>query len=105
MPVFPERESSLIAKLHQSAPWTAKLHKEGSSDGVPSPEREPATTVEPVSNGLVNTETPAVNIGIPMEPIVSTDTSMYKRMYYRRLMVYGSVVVYIVYTVYLCQIT
>jgi len=28
MPPFPDRESSLLAKLYQTAPWTTKLHQE-----------------------------------------------------------------------------
>ena len=27
MSTFPDRESTLLSKLYQSAPWTAKLHK------------------------------------------------------------------------------
>ena len=27
MPPFPDRESSLLSKLYQTAPWTSKLHK------------------------------------------------------------------------------
>ncbi|XP_064399538.1 AP-2 complex subunit alpha-2-like [Halichondria panicea] len=69
MPAFPERESSLLSKLHESAPWTAKLHKDVTSPASqPSPEREPSSTV---SNGP--TQSPAVNIGMPIEPLINTD--------------------------------
>ena len=33
MPPFPDRESSLLAKLYQTAPWTAKLHQEAREGG------------------------------------------------------------------------
>ena len=34
MPTFPDRESSLLSKLYQSAPWTAKLHKTSGEESV-----------------------------------------------------------------------
>ena len=68
MPAFPERESSLLSKLHESAPWTAKLHQDVRSENQPSPETETSNTV---SNGPTQPP-PAVNIGMPMEPFINT---------------------------------
>ena len=76
MPPFPERESSLLAKLYQTAPWTSKLHQEDAGEGGKAETETqegaggPKTTVEaPLANGplLVNT-LPATNPG----PLVST---------------------------------
>ena len=36
MPPFPERESSLLSKLYQTAPWTAKLHQNESTESTTS---------------------------------------------------------------------
>lgn len=50
MPAFPDRESTLLSKLYQSAPWTAKLHKttgEESGDGVT---RVTSDSVPPVND-------------------------------------------------------
>lgn len=72
MPAFPERESSLLSKLHQSAPWTAKLHNDTLPDSTASSEQSTASNVEPVANGLIDTKTSAVSIGMPVEPLLST---------------------------------
>ena len=77
MPAFPERESSLLSKLHQTAPWTAKLHQEGSSDGEPSPERARNT----VANGP--TEPPPVE---PVESLISTGGQFFLKHF---IIVYG----------------
>ena len=56
MPPFPERESSLLAKLYQTAPWTAKLHQEDSEEGKQeTPAVNPvATTPPPAQAGMAN---------------------------------------------------
>ena len=52
MPPFPHRESSLLSKLYQTAPWTAKLHTstggEGGEGGAAA-----GLTLPTVSNGPV----------------------------------------------------
>lgn len=65
MPAFPERESSLISKLNETAPWTAKLHQ--NVEDQSSPERADVSAA--VTNGPTE---PAVNIGMPVDPLVST---------------------------------
>ena len=65
MPPFPERESSLLAKLYHTAPWTAKLHQ---GEGSPEKKEETTATSEnapPVANGplLINPLAPAGNPG------------------------------------------
>ena len=62
MPAFPERESTLLSKLYQSAPWTAKLHKtlgEESVGGATREEEPPAPVIndisQPVGDTLVST--------------------------------------------------
>jgi hypothetical protein len=41
MPAFPaECESTLLSKLYQSAPWTAKLHKTAGEESVGKATRE-----------------------------------------------------------------
>jgi hypothetical protein len=62
MPAFPERESTVLSKLYQSAPWTAKLHKtagEESVGGATRVEEPPAPVIhdtdQPVGDTLVNT--------------------------------------------------
>ena len=69
MPAFPDRESSLLNKLYETAPWTAKLHQEaGGSEGTETTEQPP-----PVVNGVTE---PAVNIGAPVDPLISTSKSI-----------------------------
>ena len=62
MPAFPERESTLLSKLYQSAPWTAKLHKTSGEESVGGTTREeepPAPVIndigQPVGDTLVST--------------------------------------------------
>ena len=62
MPAFPERESTLLSKLYQSAPWTAKLHKTSGEESVGGATREegsPAPVIndigQPVGDTLVST--------------------------------------------------
>lgn len=43
MPPFPDRESSLLAKLYQTAPWTAKLHQEEGEEKETAGVRETCT--------------------------------------------------------------
>jgi AP-2 complex subunit alpha len=61
MPAFPEKESSLLNKLYETAPWTAKLHQESTA---PQPTEQP-----PVVNGVSE---PVLNIGQPMDTLIST---------------------------------
>ena len=59
MPPFAEKESSLLSKLHKSAPWTAKLHNTGSAGAPASSSAQapaPATQSQPT---LVQTTPPA----------------------------------------------
>ena len=61
MPVFPDRESSLLSKLYLSAPWTAKLHKttgEESVGGATQDEVVPTVPVNDIGQSVV--ETPVV---------------------------------------------
>ena len=61
MPAFPDRESTLLSKLYQSAPWTAKLHKtsgEESGGGATHEEGSPAPATDvgqPVGDSLIST--------------------------------------------------
>ena len=62
MSAFPERESTLLSKLYQSAPWTAKLHKTLGEESVGGATRkeEPSAPVindisQPVGDTLVST--------------------------------------------------
>ena len=65
MPAFPDRENSLLNKLYETAPWTAKLHQDSrESEGA-----ETSETTPPVMNGVTE---PSVNIGIPAEPLITT---------------------------------
>lgn len=75
MPAFPDRESSLLNKLYETAPWTAKLHQveQESNSG------EVATTLgapmEPVVNNAV--AEPNVNIGQPVDSLINTSMFIY----------------------------
>ena len=65
MPAFPERESSLLSKLHETAPWTVKLEHERPSSGETQSEQ-----VQDFSpNGPVE---PVINIGAPVDPLINT---------------------------------
>ena len=62
MPAFPEHESTLLSKLYQSAPWTAKLHKTSGEESVGRATREEESLApvinnigQPVGDNLVNT--------------------------------------------------
>ena len=46
MPVFPEKDSLLLSKLYQTAPWMAKLH-ESPETSRRETEPEPAPTAKP----------------------------------------------------------
>lgn len=50
MPVFPERESTLLSKLYQSAPWTAKLHKTAGEESVGGATQEEEGSPPPVND-------------------------------------------------------
>ena len=81
MPPFPDRESSLLAKLYQTAPWTAKLHteaREGGGEGGGESEESPgdgATAAQPPLgiNPLVN--------GPVSQPLVTTGRSTWNDMW------------------------
>lgn len=64
MPAFPDRESSLLNKLYETAPWTAKLHKQDDESGG-----EGTQSTTPVVNGISE---PSVNIGQPVDSLIST---------------------------------
>ena len=75
MPPFPDRESSLLAKLYQTAPWTAKLHqdaREGGGEGGGGGEESvgEGTTAAPLSLGV----NPLAN-GPLSAPLVTTGRS------------------------------
>ena len=53
MPPFPERESSLLSKLYQTAPWTAKLHQNESTESTTATVTVP-TQDEPQVGSLLN---------------------------------------------------
>ena len=61
MPTFPDRESTLLSKLYQSAPWTAKLHKTSGEESVGGATREESSPApvsdigQPVGESLINT--------------------------------------------------
>lgn len=73
MPPFPERESSLLSKLYQTAPWTAKLHHDEGEEGAPKPPAGGMAPIQapeaPVANGpLVGIQPPLVTTGSPSQP-------------------------------------
>lgn len=71
MPAFPDRESSLLNKLYETAPWTAKLHQQESgaeSGGVADNTTEPQPAA-PLTNGVTE---PIVNIGLPVQSQAAT---------------------------------
>ena len=67
MPAFPDRESSLLNKLYETAPWTAKLHgQEQAGSTVNETNVSGSADVPPVeliTNGIVES---TVNIGLPV---------------------------------------
>lgn len=67
MPAFPDKESSLLNKLYETAPWTAKLHQQDQeTESTPAAPHGPPI---PIVNG--DTE-PVLNIGQPVDPLIST---------------------------------
>ena len=50
MPAFPDRESTLLSKLYQSAPWTAKLHKTTGEESGDGATRVTSDSVPPVND-------------------------------------------------------
>jgi hypothetical protein len=77
MPAFPERESTLLSKLYQSAPWTAKLHKTAGEESVGGATREeepPAPVIndigQPVGDSLLSTSRKLITGTITLEPEV-----------------------------------
>ena len=66
MPAFPDRESSLLNKLYETAPWTAKLHQQDQEAGS-----EGVETSQPVVNGVTE---PTLNIGLPVDTVVTSKT-------------------------------
>jgi hypothetical protein len=75
MPAFPERESTLLSRLYQSAPWTAKLHKTAGEESVGGATREeepPAPVIndigQPVGDSLVNTSRKSTISTVTLEP-------------------------------------
>lgn len=74
MPAFPERESSLLSKLHETAPWTLKLEVEGGPSSSPT-----QAAFSDLNNSSHNGPAEAVvNIGAPVDALISTGES---RMY------------------------
>lgn len=72
MPAFPERESSLLSKLHETAPWTLKLEQEGTaSSGEAQPQQQ---LTAPAHNGLAE---PAINIGSPVDALISGESRLH----------------------------
>ncbi|CAI8017166.1 AP-2 complex subunit alpha-2 [Geodia barretti] len=66
MPPFPEKESSLLSKLYQTAPWTAKLHLD-----------KAAAPAKPVELTVSGTVTPSVANGpSPQKPQTTPTTSL-----------------------------
>ncbi len=65
MPAFPDRESSLLNKLYETAPWTAKLHQtddaENGTSGtdvlppIEMPTIEPEVNIGQFDNALITT--------------------------------------------------
>ena len=74
MPAFPDRESSLLNKLYETAPWTAKLHQQDQGDqgGQGGSELGVTTSVPaelpppPVVNGTTDT------LLLPIDTLIST---------------------------------
>lgn len=48
MPAFPDKESSLLNKLYETAPWTAKLHQETESAPAVSLDPNAEPPIQPV---------------------------------------------------------
>ena len=71
MPAFPDRESSLLNKLYETAPWTAKLHKRDND----MTSEENATTGGGITITVPNGITEP-NIGNPVDPLISTSKGL-----------------------------
>lgn len=71
MPAFPDKESSLLNKLYETAPWTAKLHQQDQETDPTVATPLDSSTEPPVSivNGVTE---PILNIGQPVDPLVNT---------------------------------
>ena len=76
MPAFPEKKSSLLNKLYETAPWTAKLHQqdEEATSSVATTSQQPtqeaaAEQAQPVVNGAVE---PMLNLGQPVDQLINT---------------------------------
>ena len=67
MPAFPDKESSLLNKLYETAPWTAKVHHE---TGPAEPASEPTEQL-PVANE------PMMNIGQPVDTLINTSKTVF----------------------------
>lgn len=67
MPAFPDKESSLLNKLYETAPWTAKLHGLAPEAGAPQPPHQQQQQQQEPDGGAPQ---PVVN-GVA-EPVMST---------------------------------
>ena len=68
MPAFPDRESSLLNKLYETAPWTAKLHKQEPEAGMPETVTQESP---PIVNGITE---PGPSIEQPVDQLINTST-------------------------------
>lgn len=71
MPAFADKESSLLNKLYETAPWTAKLHQQDQEPGSAAL-AAPELTELPIVNGVSE---PMLNIGQPVDPLINTSES------------------------------
>lgn len=71
MPAFPDRKSSLLNKLYETAPWTAKLHHQEQGAGSGEAAGESMESMEP--SPVVNE--PIINIGLSVDPLISTTSN------------------------------
>ncbi len=71
MPAFPpDKESSLLNKLYETAPWTAKLHKKESDSGNANEEVTTAGSGDgAVHNGISE---PNIGTSITVDPLIAT---------------------------------
>ncbi|KAL5503628.1 hypothetical protein EMCRGX_G010605 [Ephydatia muelleri] len=75
MPPFAEKESSLLSKLHKSAPWTAKLHNVSSGTPAPAPgatqeqkTQQPLVTMQATPTPVTSTQAPLISM---VEPVAA----------------------------------
>ncbi len=73
MPAFPDRESSLLNKLYETAPWTAKLHQQDQVAESCATSETMEAPLPPVVNGA----TEPVLIGLPVDTLISTSKNMW----------------------------